>query len=240
MALIIISRCDFTISGLDLCVAGCEIVVSFPKICLIVEVFRFAITIDFGMGGKRITQKAVASSDGSAIVAVALMAAGKQVFLGAIITPPTVMQSMTSEDTTNKKRPTAVKKVRLAPVQKQLPRKFPSTRADNMDTTINTRQVMGMVGVGIGMVGRVRRDGWDVHWDDWDGHGNGWDGHGDVGRVRRDGWDGHWDDWDGHWDDWDGSPCRNGPTQRQLCRSCVFIAQGCGRSSLPWVAAQLL
>lgn len=35
MALIIISRYDFTISGLDLCVAGCEIVVSFPKICLI-------------------------------------------------------------------------------------------------------------------------------------------------------------------------------------------------------------
>ena len=247
MALIIISRCDFTISGLDLCVAGCEIVVSFPKICLIVEVFRFAITIDFGMGGKRMTQKAVASSDGSAIVAVAPMAAGKQVFLGAIITPPTVMQSMTSEDTTNKKRPTAVKKVRLAPVQKQLPREITSTRAENMETTINSRQVMGMVGVGIGMVGRVRRDGWDEHWDDWDGHGDGWDGHGDgwdghgmvgmdmgmVGRVRRDGWD-------GHGDDWDGSPCRNGPTQRQLCRSCVFIAQGCGRSSLPWVAAQLL
>lgn len=110
MALIIISRYDFTISGLDLCVAGCEIVVSFPKICLIVEVFRFATTIDFGMGGKRLTQKAVASSDGFAIVAVAPMAAGKQVFLGAIITPPTVMQSMISEDTTNKKRPTAVKK----------------------------------------------------------------------------------------------------------------------------------
>ena len=205
MALIIISRCDFTISDLDLCVAGCEIVVSYPKICLIVDVFRFATTIDFGMGGKRITQKAVASSDGSAIVTVAPMAAGKQVFLGAIITPPTVMQSMTSEDTTNKKRPTAVKKVRLAPVQKQLPRKFPSTRADNMGTTINTRQVMGMVGMGMGIVGRVRRDGWD-----------------------------------GHGDGWDGSPCRNGPTQRQLCRSCVFIAQGCGRSSLPWVAAQLL
>ena len=169
MALIIISRCDFTISGLDLCVAGCEIVVSFPKICLIVEVFRFAITIDFGMGGKRITQKAVASSDGSAIVAVAPMATGKQVFPSAIITPPTVMQSMTSEDTTNKKRPTAVKKVRLAPVQKQLPRKFPSTRTDNMETTINSRQIMGMVGMGIGMVGRVRRDGWDGHWDDWDG-----------------------------------------------------------------------
>ena len=167
MALIIISRCDFTISGLDLCVAGCEIVVSFPKICLIVEVFRFAITIDFGIGGKRMTQKAVASSDGYAILAVAPMAAGKQVFLGAIITPPTVMQSMTSEDTTNKKRPTAVKKVRLAPVQKQLPRKITSTHAENMETTTNTRQVMGMgwvviemfemaigmIGVGIGMVG---------------------------------------------------------------------------------------
>lgn len=37
MALIIISRYDFTISGLDLCVAWCEIVVSFPKICLIVD-----------------------------------------------------------------------------------------------------------------------------------------------------------------------------------------------------------
>ena len=167
MALIIISRCDFTISGLDLCFAWCEIVVSFPKICLIVEVFRFGIAADFGMGGKRMTQKAVASSDGYAILAVAPMAAGKQVFLGAIITPPTVMQSMTSEDTTNKKRPTAVKKVRLAPVQKQLPRKFPSTRAENMETTTNTRQVMGMgwvviemfemaigmIGVGIGMVG---------------------------------------------------------------------------------------
>ena len=198
MALIIISRCDFTISGLDLCVAGCEIVVSYPKICLIVEVFRFATTIDFGMGGKRMTQKAVASSDGSAIVAVAPMAAGKQVFLGAIITPPTVMQSMTSEDTTNKKRPTAVKKVRLAPVQKQLPRKFPSTRADNMETTINNRQVMGMVGMGMGMVGM------------------------DIGMIGM------------------GVLVGIGPTQRQLCRSCVFIAQGCGRSSLPWVAAQLL
>ena len=226
MALIIISRCDFTISGLDLCVAGCEIVVSFPKICLIVERKRIGMAANFGMGGKRLTQKAVASSDGSAIVAVAPMAAGKQVFLGAIITPPTVMQSMTSEDTTNKKRPTAVKKVRLAPVQKQLPRKFPSTRADNMETTINTRQVMGMVGVGMGMVGMgMGMVGM--------GMGMVGMGMGMIGRVRRDGWD-------GHWDGWDGSPCRNGTTQRQLCRSCVFIAQGCGRSSLPWVAAQLL
>ncbi len=153
MALIIISRCDFTISGLDLCVAGCEIVVSFPKICLIVERKRIGMAAKFGMGGKRLTQKAVASSDGFAIVAVVPMAAGKQVFRSAIITPPTVMQSMTSEDTTNKKRPTAVKKVRLAPVQKQLPREITSTRAENMDTTINTRQTMGLVGVGMGMVG---------------------------------------------------------------------------------------
>ena len=121
MALIIISRYDFTISGLDLCVAGCEIVVSFPKICLIVDRKRIGMAAKFGMGGKRLTQKAVA----------------------------------------------------------------------RMGARTNTWQVMGMVGVSIGMVGRVRRDGWD-----------------------------------GHWDDWDGSPCRNGPTQRQLCRSCVFIAQG--------------
>ena len=120
----------------------------------------------------------------------------------------TVMLCMTPAVTTVKKPPLAVKKVRLAPVQKQLPRKFPSTRADNMETTINNRQVMGMVGMGMGMVGRVRRDGWRGHWNGWDGHGNGWEG----------------------------SPCRNGTTQRQLCRSCVFIAQGCGRSSLPWVA----
>ena len=60
MALIIISRCDFTISGLDLCVAGCEIVVSFPKICLIMDRKRIGMAAKFGMGGKRMTQKAVA------------------------------------------------------------------------------------------------------------------------------------------------------------------------------------
>ena len=96
MALIIISRYDFTISGLDLCVAGCEIVVSFPKICLIVERKRIGMAAKFGMGGKRLTQKDVASSDGSAIVAVAPMAAGKQVFLRAASAITTVMHSMTS------------------------------------------------------------------------------------------------------------------------------------------------
>ena len=60
MALIIISRYDFTISGLDICVAWCEIVVSFPKICLIVERKRIGMAADFGIGGKRMTQKAVA------------------------------------------------------------------------------------------------------------------------------------------------------------------------------------
>ena len=149
MALIIISRYDFTISGLDLCVAGCEILVSFPKICLIVDRKRIGMAAKFGTGGKRLTQKAVASSDGFAIVAVAPMAAGKQVFPGAIITPPTVMQSMTSEDTTNKKRPTAVKKSGWRRYKNSCRENSPSTRADNMETTINTRQVMGMVGVGM-------------------------------------------------------------------------------------------
>lgn len=60
MALIIISRYDFTISGLDLCVAGCEILVSSSKICLIVDSKRIGIAAKFGMGGKRMTQKAVA------------------------------------------------------------------------------------------------------------------------------------------------------------------------------------
>ena len=47
---------------------------------------------------KRI-QKTLASSDGSALVAMTAMAAGKQVFLRAITIITTVMRSMTSEDT---------------------------------------------------------------------------------------------------------------------------------------------
>lgn len=50
MALFIISRYDFTISGLDICVAGCEIVVSFPKICLIVDRKRISMDAKFGLG----------------------------------------------------------------------------------------------------------------------------------------------------------------------------------------------
>ena len=62
----------------------------------------------------------MASSEGSALVAMTASAVGKQVFLRAATVTTTVMTSMTSEDTTDKKRPSAVKKVRLSPVKKQL------------------------------------------------------------------------------------------------------------------------
>lgn len=52
----------------------------------------------------------MASSEGSALVAMTTSAVGKQVFLRAATVTTTVMTSMTSEDTTDKKRPTAVKK----------------------------------------------------------------------------------------------------------------------------------
>ena len=60
------------------------------------------------------------SSEGSALVAMTTSAVGKQVFLRAAIVTTTVMTSMTSEGTTDKKRPTAVKKVRLTPVKKEI------------------------------------------------------------------------------------------------------------------------
>lgn len=50
------------------------------------------------------------SSEGSALVAMTASAVGKQVFLRAATVTTTVMTSMTTEDTTDKKRPTAVKK----------------------------------------------------------------------------------------------------------------------------------
>ena len=61
----------------------------------------------------------MASSEGSALVAMTASAGGKQVFLRAATVTTTVMTSMTSEDTTDKKRPSAVKKVRLSPVKKR-------------------------------------------------------------------------------------------------------------------------
>ena len=65
-------------------------------------------------------KKPMASSEGSALVAMTASAGGKQVFLRAATVTTTVMTSMTSEDTTYKKRPTAVKKVRLTPVKKEI------------------------------------------------------------------------------------------------------------------------
>ena len=58
---------------------------------------------------KRI-QKNLASSDGSALVAMTAMAAGKQVFHRAITVFTTVMRSMTSEDTKEQKAAVGGKK----------------------------------------------------------------------------------------------------------------------------------
>ena len=58
---------------------------------------------------KRI-QKTLASSDGSALVAMTAMAAGKQVFHRAITVITTVMHSMTSEDTKEQKAAVGGKK----------------------------------------------------------------------------------------------------------------------------------
>ena len=74
-----------------------------------------------GMGqDKNKYKKPMASSEGSALVAMTASAGGKQVFLRAATVTTTVMTSMTSEDTTDKKRPSAVKKVRLSPVKKEI------------------------------------------------------------------------------------------------------------------------
>ena len=58
---------------------------------------------------KRI-QKTLASSDGSALVAMTAMAAGKQVFHRAITVITTVMRGMTSEDTKEQKAAVGGKK----------------------------------------------------------------------------------------------------------------------------------
>lgn len=85
----------------------------------------------------------MASSEGSALVAITASAVGKQVFLRAATVTTTVMTSMTSEDTTDKKRPSAVEKSpavagkkrdwlsgdskRLIAKQRQLPNLFKRT-----------------------------------------------------------------------------------------------------------------
>ena len=74
----------------------------------------------YGMGQNGVRyKKPMASSEGFALVAMTASAVGKQVFLRAATVTATVMTSMTSEDTTDKKRPSAVKKVRLSPVKKE-------------------------------------------------------------------------------------------------------------------------
>ena len=55
-------------------------------------------------------QKTLVASDGSALVAMTAMAAGKQVFLRAITVITTVMRSMTSEDTKEQKAAVSGKK----------------------------------------------------------------------------------------------------------------------------------
>ena len=66
------------------------------------------------------TQKALASSEGSAFVAITQPAAGKHVFLRATSAITTVMLSMTSEDAKEQKAAYGrKKKVRLTPVKKQ-------------------------------------------------------------------------------------------------------------------------
>ena len=81
---------------------------------------RFTMYIDGMIQDNKRYKKPMASSEGSALVAMTASAVGKQVFLRAATVTTTVMTSMTSEDTTDKKRPAAVKKVRLTPVKKEI------------------------------------------------------------------------------------------------------------------------
>jgi len=70
--------------------------------------------------GDEINTKAVGTAGGFALVGMSPMPVGKQVFLLGIGAISTVMRCMTPAVTTVKKPPLAVKKVRLAPVEKQL------------------------------------------------------------------------------------------------------------------------
>ena len=108
-----ISWCEMVIASQDIHYASHEMTISHHE-------RRFTMYID-GMGqDKNKYKKPMASSEGSALVAITASAVGKQVFLRAATVTTTVMTSMTSEDTTDKKRPSAVKKVRLTPVKKEI------------------------------------------------------------------------------------------------------------------------
>lgn len=108
-----ISWCEMVIASQDIHYASHEMTISHRE-------RRFTMYIDgMGQDNKRY-KKPIASSEGSALVAMTASAVGKQVFLRAATVTTTVMTSMTSEDTTDKKRPSAVKKVRLTPVKKEI------------------------------------------------------------------------------------------------------------------------
>lgn len=108
-----ISWCEMVIASQDIHYASHEMTISHHE-------RRFTMYID-GMGQNGVRyKKPMASSEGSALVAMTASAVGKQVFLRAATVTTTVMTSMTSEDTTDKKRPSAVKKVRLTPVKKEI------------------------------------------------------------------------------------------------------------------------
>lgn len=108
-----ISWCEMVIASQDIHYASYEMTISHRE-------RRFTMYIDgMGQDNKRY-KKPMASSEGSALVAITASAVGKQVFLRAATVTTTVMTSMTSEDTTDKKRPSALKKVRLTPVKKDI------------------------------------------------------------------------------------------------------------------------
>lgn len=108
-----ISWCEMVIASQDIHYASHEMTISHHE-------RRFTMYIDgMGQDNKRY-KKPLASSEGSALVAMTASAVGKQVFLRAATVTTTVMTSMTSEDTTDKKRPSAVKKVWLTPVKKEI------------------------------------------------------------------------------------------------------------------------
>ena len=108
-----ISWCEMVITSQDIHYASHEMTISNRECRITMYIYGM------GQNGVRY-KKPMASSEGFALVAMTASAVGKQVFLRAATVTATVMTSMTSEDTTDKKRPTAVKKVRLSPVKKEI------------------------------------------------------------------------------------------------------------------------
>ena len=98
-----ISWCEMVIASQDIHYASHEMTISHRE-------RRFTMCIKGMRQDKNKYKKPMASSEGSALVAMTASAVGKQVFLRATTVTATVMTSMTSEDTTDKKRPSAVKK----------------------------------------------------------------------------------------------------------------------------------